>query len=216
MVNEPMRIGISGGTFDPIHIGHLIVAEQIRETMNLDKVIFIPTGRPPHKVNMGVTQAEQRFNMLKMAISSNERFEASRVEIDRKGYTYTVDTLNYLKNINDKETTLFFITGADVISQLTTWKDYETAFKLCEFIAVMRPGFRKSEMLESIDHMRSEFGAIIHIVDAPLIGISSTAIRDRVKDNASIKYLVTDNVEQYIKEIGLYKVENCEIENGEI
>jgi nicotinate-nucleotide adenylyltransferase len=204
MSSKQMRIGISGGTFDPIHIGHLIVAEQISETMNLDKVIFIPTGNPPHKIDMGVTAPEQRFDMLCEAITSNEKFEVSRIEIDRSGYTYTVDTLNQLRSIYGKDTILFFITGADVISQLTTWKNFEAAFKLCEFIAVLRPGYHKSEMLESIEYMRREYGAIIHVVEAPLIGISSTSIRNRVKHGLSIKYLVPDSVEKYILKKGLY------------
>jgi len=198
------RIGISGGTFDPIHYGHLVIAEEIRETMGLEKVIFIPSGNPPHKKNIKVTQAIHRYNMVKLAIDSNPYFEVSTIEIEREGYSYTIDTLKQLKQIYGQDTTLFFMTGADVIPELVTWRSFENLFTLCEFVAVLRPGFERESLLEKIEYYKNNYKAIIHIVDAPLIGISSTIIRERVKKGKTIKYLVPESVEKYIKENGLY------------
>lgn len=205
MENRKRKIGISGGTFDPIHYGHLIVAEEIRESMALDKVIFIPSGDPPHKAGKGVTEVEHRFNMVKLAIETNPHFEASSIEIEREGYSYTADTLSQLKQIYGEETSLFFMTGADVIPQLVNWRNFERLFSLCEFVAVLRPGFARQALLSEIDYLKKNYKAIIHVEDTPLIGISSTIIREHVKKNKSIKYLVPEKVELYIKENNLYK-----------
>jgi len=201
---KEQRLGILGGTFDPIHYGHLVIAEEIRETMGLEKVIFIPSGNPPHKKNIKVTQAIHRYNMVKLAIDSNPYFEVSTIEIEREGYSYTIDTLKQLKQIYGQDTTLFFMTGADVIPELVTWRSFENLFTLCEFVAVLRPGFERESLLEKIEYYKNNYKAIIHIVDAPLIGISSTIIRERVKKGKTIKYLVPESVEKYIKENGLY------------
>jgi len=199
------RIGISGGTFDPIHYGHLIIAEEIRETMELEKMVFIPSANPPHKVGIGVTNATHRYNMVKMATESNPWFAVSSIEMERGGYSYTVDTLVQLKQIYGEDTVLFFMTGADVIPELVTWKNFEKLFSLCEFVAVLRPGFNRESLIKEIEFLKSHFMAKIHIVDAPLIGISSTIIREKVRNGKSIKYLVPENVEEYITENGLYK-----------
>jgi len=198
------RIGISGGTFDPIHYGHLIIAEEIRETMGLEKVIFIPSGNPPHKKNIKVTEAIHRYNMVKLATASNPYFEVASIEIEREGYSYTIDTLKQLKQIYGRDTTFFFITGADVIPELVTWRSFENLFTLCEFVAVLRPGFEKEFLLEKIEYYKRNYNAIIHVVDAPLIGISSTIIRKRIKQGKSIKYLVPESVEDYIRKNALY------------
>jgi nicotinate-nucleotide adenylyltransferase len=198
------RIGISGGTFDPIHHGHLIIAEDVREKFNLDKVVFIPTGIPPHKLNLKVTPPEHRYNMVCSAISTNPHFEVSRIEIERPGYTYTVDTIFQLKNMLEPESRIFFITGADVIPELLTWKSYEQVFNLCEFIAVLRPGYRKGELISKTEYLREKYKAAIHIVEAPLIGISSTGIRERIREKRTIKYLVPEAVEKYILNNNLY------------
>ena len=199
------RIGISGGTFDPIHHGHLIVAEEIRETLGLDKIIFIPTGSPPHKKEIAVTDSKHRYNMVCEAIRTNEFFEASRIEIERAGYTYTIDTLKQLKTVFGDGVQLFFITGADVIHELLTWKEYESVFSMCEFVAVLRPGYKKDDIVREVDHLSARYNARIHMVDAPLIGISSTFIRECVKNERSIKYLVPEDVERYIYQNGLYR-----------
>lgn len=203
--NNFKRIGISGGTFDPIHYGHLIIAEDVREKFKLDKVIFIPTGAPPHKDNTKVSDPEHRYNMVCAAISTNPHFEASRIEMERPGYTYTIDTLIELRQLLGANSRLFFITGADVIPELLTWKKYEQVFELCEFIAVLRPGYTREEFINEVKYLKKTYRAVIHIVEAPLIGISSTTIRERVKEHRTIKYLVPEEVEKYIYDTGLYQ-----------
>lgn len=207
MQEKYKKIGISGGTFDPIHHGHLIIAEQIRESLDLDRIVFIPSGMPPHKANLKVSSAEHRYNMVFNAIKTNPHFEVSRIEIEREGFTYTVDTLTRLNEVYNKDAKMFFITGADVIPDLLTWKDYERIFSLCDFIAVLRPGYKKDNFIQKIEYLKVAHSAKIHIVDAPLIGISSTIIRERVRNGKSIKYLVPESVEKYIYENGLYKLE---------
>lgn len=199
------KVGISGGTFDPVHHGHLIIAQEVREKLELDKVLFIPVGLPPHKKDHRVTEAEHRYNMVFEAVRSNPFFEASRIEIDREGYTYTIDTLLHLKRIYGDDTKLFFIIGADVVPELVTWKRFEEVFRLCEFVAVNRPGPQKENFFESIRYLKERYSAIIHIIKLPLIEISSTDIRNRVKDGRPIKYLVPECVEKYIYENSLYK-----------
>lgn len=204
MDKQYRKIGISGGTFDPIHHGHLIIAEEAGEILGLDKVVFIPSGNPPHKVGCGVTLAYHRYKMIHMAIEKNPFFEVSAIEVEREGYSYTVDTLTKLRGIYGEDTEIYFITGADVISQLTTWKDFEKIFEMCEFVAALRQGYDKKALIKKIEFLENNYNARIHMVDTPLIGISSTAIRERVKADKSIKYLVPEKVEEYIKEKGLY------------
>jgi len=199
------RIGISGGTFDPIHFGHLIIAEEVRELLKLDIILFIPVGNPPHKEGLNVADAFHRFNMVKEAVKSNPFFKVSRIEVDRLGYTYTVDTLTKLKEMHGENVKLLFITGADVVRELLTWKEYERVFTMCEFAAVLRPGYEKAAIVSEVQALRDKYGAVIHIIDGPLIEISSTQIRDNVKNGRSVKYLVPDKVEKYIYENGLYK-----------
>lgn len=203
---EKGKIGILGGTFDPIHHGHLIVAEVVREESGLDKILFIPSGMPPHKDLSGVTCGEHRFNMVKEAINNNPLFEASRIEIEREGLTYTIDTLKRLKNMYGDDTGLFFIIGADVVGDILTWKDFEKVFSICEFIAVLRPEYKEDDFEKNIEFLRSRYMAKIHIVNIPLIEISSTIIRGKVQNGKSIKYMVPDRVETYIKNNGLYSL----------
>lgn len=205
MKGKYKRIGISGGTFDPIHHGHLIVAEEVRQKFELDRMLFIPVGLPPHKDNLTVTPAEHRFNMVNEAVSTNPHFEASRIEIDRKGYTYTIDTLTLLKSVYGDDTQIFFMVGADVVKDLLTWKDFRKVFSICTFIAAFRPGADRSEYNKEINDLRSEYRAKIEEVQIPLIEISSTAIRQKVKEGKSVKYLIPDGVEKYIMKNGLYK-----------
>ncbi len=202
---KDLKIGICGGTFDPIHLGHLAIAELVRCELNLDKVLFIPTGKPPHKDLNAVTNPIHRLNMVKCAIEGNEYFEAVDIEIKRKGYTYTVDTLNELHKIYPLGTTFYYIIGADVVMDLLTWKRAEEVFVLTKFAAVMRAGYLDKEFLERIKLMRKSFDIDILSVEAPLIEISSTFIRERVNKNQSVKYLVNDCVDAYIKENHLYR-----------
>ncbi len=199
------RIGIMGGTFNPIHNGHLIVAEDVRGKAGLDKVLFIPSGQPPHKPGIELADAEHRFEMVRRAVSSNPCFEASRIEIDRNGTTYTVNTLMELRERYGEEAGIFFIIGADVVPELVTWRECEKVFRLCEFIAVMRPGFDETEISDTIRRLSSEKGARIHPFQSRLIDISSTDIRERCNRRHSVKYLVPESVEEYIIENGLYR-----------
>jgi len=205
MKSECLRIGISGGTFDPIHHGHLIAAQEIREKLNLDKILFIPVGDPPHKTDIEVTDSIHRLNMVKKAIEDNSYFEVSSIEVDRPGYTYTIDTLMELKEKYPENCKFYFIIGADTLPQLVTWKEYRKVFTLCQFVAVMRPGFNNEEIYNEARRLESCFSAKIDIIDAPLIEISSTDIRKRVRESKSIKYLVPESVEEYIYSNGLYR-----------
>ncbi len=204
MGKNRLKIGICGGTFDPIHIGHLAVAELIRSEYRLDRVLFIPSGKPPHKDLKNVTDPIHRFNMVKCAVSSNPAFEALPMEVDREGYTFTVDTLAQLQALYPENTDFYYIIGADVVMDLLTWRNAPEVFKLTKFIAVMRPGFINEAFNEKIEYLKSNYDIEISSMEIPLIEISSTFIRDRLKDKKSIKYLVEPSVEEYILNNNLY------------
>lgn len=205
MQDDVKKIGILGGTFNPVHNGHLIVAEAVREDLRLDRVLFIPAGTPPHKSISEVADANHRYDMVKCAVESNPYFEASHMEIDRLGYTYSIDTLTSLKALYTVKTEFYFIIGADVVPELTTWKDYERVFEMCSFIAVFRPGNDRETYNLCIDRLTGIYKANIITIEAPLVDISSTGIRERVMAGKTIKYLVPDCVEKYILDNGLYK-----------
>lgn len=205
MALQKGKTGIFGGTFNPIHNGHLIVAESVREQFGLDRVLFMPSGQPPHKRNSEVLDPERRFEMVRLAVESNDYFEASRMEIDRSGFTYTVNTLTELRTEYGSETVIYFIIGADVVPELVAWKDFRKVFQLCEFIAVLRPGFDKEAFRAETCRISKEYGAVIHAADARLVDISSTDIRARCLAGKSIKYLVPDGVMEYIYKEGLYQ-----------
>jgi len=204
MKGNEKKIGISGGTFNPIHLGHLIIAEMVRDRFGLNEVLFVPSGMPPHKNLSNVVSSEHRFEMVNKAVANNPYFKESRVEIDRKGYTYTVDTLKNLKEIYGNGTSLYYIIGADVLNDLPSWRNHEEVFKMCEFIAVLRPGNDMQGFKKQMEFLRDKYCAKIHFIDTPLIEISSTQIRDSIKAGRSIKYLVPDCVEEYIMLNRLY------------
>ncbi len=187
------RIGVMGGTFDPIHNGHLVAASEVASAMQLDEVLFVPTGKPWQKQE--VSPAEHRYLMSVVATASNPQFKVSRVDIDRPGYTYTVDTLNDL-NTQFPDADLFFISGADAIAQIIAWKDIETVWDLAHFVAVSRPGHK-------LKLPKAPKGAISEL-EVPALSISSTDIRQRVADGQPIWYLVPDGVVQYISKHHLY------------
>jgi len=197
-----MKIGILGGTFNPIHIGHLIVAEHIREFFPLDKVIFIPAGVPPHKKH--VETWNDRFNMVNLSIMTNPNFLVSSIEIEREGNSFTIDTIKILKYnyVNDD---LFFIIGADSLLDLKNWHKFDELLKLVKFIVVGRECISEKSILDNIEQLKSSYGSNIYYLWAPLINVSSTEIRKKVNNNKSIKYLVTESVENYINEHELYK-----------
>lgn len=198
------KIGIMGGTFDPIHIGHLVTAEAVRIEYLLDKVIFIPAANPPHKQDQQVTPAMHRYIMTVMATNSNPYFFVSDIELERPGLSYTIDTVTRLIGRFGAQTDFYCITGADAIQELPTWEKVHELLALCHFIAATRPG-----CISTLDDVITYFGSQgrkrIHRLATPELEISSTDIRDRVKNGLSIKYIVPESVETYILKEGLYR-----------
>lgn len=200
------RFGIMGGTFDPIHHGHLTIAEWVREEYNLDKILFIPSGCPPHKEGRKVCDGLARFKMVEMAIDSNPYFEICACELQRVGYSYAIDTVRQLEHQYEEEVEWFFITGADAILELGTWKEAKQLVELCEFIAVIRSGYQLQEVRASLFEMMEDWQPKgIYIEHLPLIEISSTNIRMRIKKELSIRYLVPITVEKFIYQHHLYR-----------
>lgn len=197
------KYGIFGGSFNPIHYGHLMICEYIKEEMGLDKVIFIPTGNPPHK-DLGVS-AEDRYEMVRLAISPNPDFEISDIETTRVKLSYTVDTIRELKKIY-KEEKLYFLIGLDSLFQLKTWKKIGDLSQEIEFVVALRPGYiDKEEINNEIDFLRDNFGTKINLIKTPLYEISSTDLRDRIHEGKSLRYLIPKKVLDYIEESGFYK-----------
>ena len=199
------RLGIMGGTFDPIHYGHLVTAEAARDRFDLNKVIFVPSGHPPHKKDYQVTAGEHRYMMTMLAIATNPHFEVSRLEMDREGYSYAIDTVRQFFKMYHEGCELFFITGADAILEIFTWKNVPALVRLCSFIAATRPGFNKGEINRVIDRLGDCGAASVKLLEVPALAISSTDIRTRIKGGRSIKYLLPEPVEQYIYQERIYK-----------
>jgi len=194
------RIGLMGGTFDPIHHGHLVAAEEVRYAFSLDKVVFVPVGRPWQKDENVVTPAELRFEMTCLATVGEDAFDVSRIEIERPGPTFTVETLREFRRCSP-EAELFFITGSDAILQILTWKDAEDALQLARFVAVTRP----THDLSAVEGLSDELRARISVLEIPALAISSTDIRSRVAQGRPIRFLVPDAVARFIDEHGLYR-----------
>jgi nicotinate-nucleotide adenylyltransferase len=192
------RIGVMGGTFDPIHHGHLVAASEVQAWFDLDEVVFVPTGAPWQKADRHVTEAEHRYLMTVIATASNPRFWVSRVDIDRAGPTYTIDTLRDLAEaLPDAE--LYFITGADALADIFTWRDVEELFALAQFVGCTRPGFvMDPETLSKIPSDR------VTMVEVPALAISSSDVRRRTMRDEPVWYLVPDGVVQYIGKHHLY------------
>jgi len=203
--NEQSRIGIMGGTFDPIHYGHLAAAEAARIEFGLCKVIFMPVGNPPHKQSQAISDAEHRYRMTALATSSNSGFEVSRLEVDKAGITYTFDTMKELRNIYGEAPAIYFITGADAVLELLTWYKLGELLTLCKFIAVTRPGFDICKLEQKIAEITSKYDGEIICLEVPLLEISSTDIRERIRSGKPVKYLLPEEVEAYIHRNGLYK-----------
>jgi len=193
-----------GGTFDPIHYGHLVAAEAVRTEFNTEIVLFIPTGTQPYKQNQTVSHKEHRYLMTVLATASNPNFAVSRIEIDKGGINYTIDTINELISMCDMGTEVFFITGADSVFQILTWKDGASLIKKCNFVAVTRPGYNKNDLVEYAVNLKKSHSARLHFLEIPALAISSTDIRGRIKTGSPIKYLVPHEVERYIEKSGLY------------
>lgn len=200
-----LRLGIMGGTFNPIHNGHLVVAEEVRNLFQLDKVIFIPAGNPPHKQDKIMLPAEDRYLMTVLATMTNMYFEVSSMEIERGGLSYTVDTIKQLREKYGSKTKLYFITGADAILSIFTWKDVPQLLLSCEFIAATRPGYGLDDLRKKLEELDNDYLKHIHLVEVPGIAVSSTDVRRRIKEGKPIKYLLPENVESYIIKQKLYQ-----------
>ncbi|MFJ1701887.1 nicotinate-nucleotide adenylyltransferase [Kitasatospora sp. NPDC088346] len=189
------RLGVMGGTFDPIHHGHLVAASEVASAFHLDEVIFVPTGQPWQKLDRAVSAAEDRYLMTVIATAENPQFSVSRIDIDRDGPTYTVDTLRDLHALHPDDE-LFFITGADALAQILSWRDSEELFELAHFIGCTRPGHTLSDAGLPVGR--------VSLVEVPALAISSTDCRDRVAKGEPVWYLVPDGVVRYIDKRALY------------
>lgn len=188
------RIGFLGGTFNPIHVGHLAIAQTALEAMHLEKVIFIPSNWPPHKTTASIAPAKDRYQMVKLAVKGNPQFDVSDFEIKKDGKSYTIDTLWHFRRVYARDTQLYFIIGGDTLSQLKSWKYIDDILKISTFIVVNRPGrFPKAE---GIDY---------YSISMPGIDISSSYIRGRIAQGKTTKYFVPEEVLMYIKKHKLYK-----------
>ncbi|WP_082537690.1 nicotinate-nucleotide adenylyltransferase [Angustibacter sp. Root456] len=190
------RVGVMGGTFDPIHHGHLVAASEVASLYHLDEVVFVPTGQPWQKDDREVSPAELRYLMTVIATASNPRFTVSRVDVDRPGPTYTIDTLRDLRR-EQPDSDLFFITGADALAQILSWKDVDELFDLAQFVGVTRPEHELSGAGLPPDR--------VGLMPVPAMAISSTDCRDRVRRGEPVWYLVPDGVVQFIAKYGLYR-----------
>ncbi len=213
-----MRIGLFGGTFDPIHWGHLRSAEEVREAFALDRILFIPTAKPPHKRGQTKTSARDRLAMVRLALASNPHFGVSTVEINRRGVSYSIDTLRHFAQRNRGADSYYFILGLDAFREISSWKDFREVFPLCNFIVTSRPGSRKTNLLSGVsvavqrlfcyDRVRKIYrhrsGTTLHFLQLTDFAVSASDIRARVRQKKSIRYLVPKTVEHYIGKRGLY------------
>ena len=190
-----------GGTFDPIHYGHLVTAEAALWKFALGEVVFVPTGHPWMKEHKEVSPAEDRYLMTVIATASNPRFSVSRIEVERDGPTYAVDTLQELRRQAEEELELYFITGADAILEIFQWKDPDEVLSMAHFIAATRPGYDITRLQEAAPTSHPH----ISVMDIPALSISSTDVRRRVRDGEPVRYLVPEGVHAYIHKMGLYR-----------
>jgi nicotinate-nucleotide adenylyltransferase len=194
---ERRRLGIMGGTFDPIHNGHLVAASEVAHLFALDEVVFVPTGQPWMKEGRKTSAAEDRYLMTVIATASNPRFSVSRVDIERPGLTYTKDTLREMRGIYGPDVDLYFITGADALAQMLSWRDTDELFELAHFVGCTRPGHNLAD--PGLPRGR------VSLVEVPALAISSTECRERVRAGEPVWYLVPDGIVQYINKRGLYR-----------
>lgn len=196
---------ILGGTFDPIHSGHIKTAKSILALTDVEKILFIPLGNPPHKNENNVSSALHRLNMLRLAVEGEKDFLISTMEIDRSGKTYTIDTIKELRKLLGKEKKFFFIIGTDELLLINTWRNYEELLKICSFIAVTRPGYKDTLLEKDVNFLTQKYSADIHIVEIPPVNVSSSEIRENIKNGISTKDFVNEKVLKYIKKNNLYK-----------
>jgi nicotinate-nucleotide adenylyltransferase len=212
------RVGVLGGTFDPVHYGHLVVAEEVYATFHLAEMVFVPAGQPPHKTREVITAAEHRLAMLELAIASNPHFTISRVDLDRPGPSYTVDTLRLLRQQWGEETAIYFVIGGDSLEELLSWHDPRGILEqLTYLVAVKRPGYNDSEAY--FDWLEARLPGSkqrLLFAETPQFDISATDLRARVAEGRPIKYQTPDSVESYIVQYGLYRQKSDGSERVEI
>ena len=196
------KVGIMGGTFNPIHYGHLLAAEECRRQLLLDRVVFVPTGKPPHK-NSSVAPTEDRYAMTLLATAEVGEFSVSRVEVERPYPSHTVDTLLEFQEHSPAKSEFFFITGLDALLEIGTWKDFARLPSLCTLVSTTRPGYSAS----GVDSLPDEIKKVIKLLEIPQFAISSTEIRSRVREGKGIRFLVPHLVEKYIEHCGLYRTQ---------
>ncbi|MDY7034395.1 MAG: nicotinate-nucleotide adenylyltransferase [Thermodesulfobacteriota bacterium] len=215
-----MRIGLFGGTFNPIHFGHLRSAEEIRESFQLGQVVFIPSAIPPHKASENIICPNHRAEMVKIATEGNSYFSVSEIEIERQGKSYSIETIDHFSTTYYPDVTLFFIMGIDAFSEIDTWKDYRSLFSRCNFVVTTRPGHVLSNPADMIPaDIRNEFSYMsdesrfihlsdfsVYMRDVTSMDISSTVIREKIKENRSIRYFLPDMVINYIEKHRLYTI----------
>ena len=199
------RYGVFGGTFDPVHTGHLIAAERVKDALGLDSVLFVPAGTPPHKSAASVSEPEHRYLMTLLATLDNPGFRVHRVDLDRPGRSFTVDTLALLRKEYGPETELFFIMGADSLADLPTWHEPGRLLRENRIAVATRPGWQVERIKEALGTLYPAFAERVLTVEIPAIGVSSSEIRSRVAQGRSIRYLVPHAVERYIEKHGLYR-----------
>lgn len=215
------KLGILGGTFNPIHYGHLAAAEEVRSRLNLDRILFLPSFHPPHKQEDEIPSAGQRMDMVKLALKGNPLFEASDIEIRRGGRSYTIDTIDAIRR-KEEDAELYFITGLDSFLEIQTWKEWARLLTMCSFVVLSRPGYHFSSLkkIEFLAPAEQDLGALdtgilahqvirtagtsVYLEVIPLYDISSTDIRKRIRDKGSVKYLLPESVETYIIDNKLY------------
>lgn len=201
-----MAIGLMGGTFNPIHLGHLLMGEYIREEWDLEKVIYIPSGNPPHKTEVDVLDSAYRLRLVELAVKDNPYFQMSDIEFSREGFSYTIDTIRQM-SIEYPYERLYFIIGTDTLFELETWKNFQEIAKEIEFIMYGRSSHSEEDIQNKISGLRNDYGFRINRSKGPEIEISSTLIRDRVKRGLSVKYMIPDILIEEIRKESLFKGE---------
>jgi len=218
-MEDYLRVGLFGGTFNPIHLGHLRSAEEIRELFNLQRVIFIPSANPPHKQGKDIISPIHRMEMVNLAIEENQNFSVSDIEIKRPGKSYSIETIDHIRKIHGSDLALFCIMGIDAFTEISTWKDYINLFSCCNFVVTTRPGYSlinlgtvlPADVAEDFSYLPEE-DRFIHASNFSLcfrdithLDISSSVVRKKIKENRSTRYLLPEKVIEYIKQHGLYK-----------
>lgn len=197
------KIGIMGGTFNPIHFGHLFLAENAYEQIGLDQILFMPSKNPPHKVKLETVSDQQRTDMIGLAIQDNPHFSISTMELEREGMTYTADTLTILEK-EKQDSHYYFIVGADSLFMMQNWYQPQTLFKLCTIVAASRDNVVKEQLEKQSEYLKQQFKANILLLDMPTIQISSANIRERVAQGKSVRYYLPEKVLEYIRDNKLY------------